>query len=189
MVEWFAGCSLNAERWCVHNITGCGSGAMVSEADEGFELSADTCVGDCIMMDYNGIKHYCPDASVWLTLVRTTTASSLSEVGFINNQDGPGGSTERSVIRNNRNGTCIQTHTNDGVAASLLCTCVAVHGNWTLIRDVLGTCENAFFLDGAAVACNTLRLPDQAIQPHLREFAILGAANSARIKYFEAYNT
>ncbi len=188
MVEFFAGCALNAERWCVHNITGCGTGTMASAADEGFNLAADGTVGDCIMMDYNGLDHYCHDSSVWIAIVRTTSTASLLEVGFINNQDGPGGNTERSVMRSNRNGACLQTHTNDGAGATLLCTCVATSCNWNLIRDVLTACNNAFFIDGVSVACNTTRLPDQNIQPQLREFAILTATNAARIKYFEAYN-
>ncbi len=188
MIDWFSGCSLNAERWFEQCETGCGAFAMVNAADEGFEVQAGGTSANCSLINYNGVRHYCECSSVWIALVRTTTCVSLLEVGFIHRQDIPGGNSTNSKLRETRSFTCLQALTNDGVASTVTSTCVATSCNWYLSRTVLTACNNAFFIDGSAVVCQTTRLPDQPLQPHFREFNNGGGANGARIKYFEAYN-
>jgi len=186
---WIDGTDISA-RWNETNVSDSGTFGMRDDVDQGFEISAGSATAADSNVNFNGIRQFDHQNSVWICIFRSIGSQSLSDVGFIDNEANTGGVEERATARNNQAGTFIQLLTSDGVASTVNSSDVGVSNAMTHYRGVLSSADVELFIDGVTKITNTTRLPDVRQQPMVRNFRLgTGGSVDTRFPFFEAYNT
>ncbi len=192
MIEFFDGELLDS-RWVFTNITGTGSSAMVTGADNGFAVTTGATSGNQSTISYGGTapSHFCTNAAIMIAILERPVTSMSVRAGLAQGPQLCNACCNHVVAsENDTNDTNYQITTEDGTCLNSVCTCTAVDTTRRVHKIELKTCDADLFLcGGTADATSSCNLPNAPLQPVFHVLSRASGTKSGRISYMEVYNT
>ena len=187
-VENFSGDSLDADRWTVFNLQGTGSTTMGDSVNGGFTVTSGTNENDSTGINFNNIRQYSNNASVFIGVMKRDTSNAFVFCGFQETTALTGVSFSQAI--NDTATTKIGIQTNDGTnGGTYVASTINNDSSRHNYKIELGGSNNILFLDGILNSTATSDLPTSKLQPFFREGTKTTAAKTSSILYMEAYNT
>jgi len=184
----FTGRTLDTNVWLENDETGTGIFAMIDGVDEGYSIEAGANANDVSSISHNGIQHWDEDTAVMIAVIRRTSATMASQVGF-SSTTVLTGSAQYSIMTNDTNNTNYEINSDDGTTNSTSASSFAIDTVFHNIQLKFGLTTQELLIDGATQVTKTNHMPTIGQNPIMRCFSrSAGTGRETRIKYMECYN-
>ena len=189
VVETFSGDALDTDRWTQRNITGTGTFNMddTSESNRGgVRILTGASTDSKIAIDFNSIRQYSHDGSVFIAVCRRSDSSTRVSYGLTNTT---GRTFNFADHVDSTANTYKSLRTADGSTISETQGTDTVDETMATIKLVLSSSNIIMSKNNVTDVTKTTNRPTVRLMPSFEALTLDGSANGGNLRYLEVYNT
>jgi len=190
-VEWFSGDEIDS-IWNLNNENGTGSGVMVNEINEGFQVQSGGNNNNSTSFNFNNIRHYSETGCVCIAIAKRHLSGVDSEyfIGFMNNSVTFYSVGADQAVLDSQNSASFMRLTTSNGSSTRTNTTIVPDNIFHLLKVECLASNIEGSIDGTLEATNGgSTVPNLRLQPVITARARSANAAQTRIRYYEAYNT
>ena len=187
-VEWFSGDAIDT-IWTVTTLAGSNTEQMSDGVNQGYEIITGTSSANRSSIAFNNIRHYEETGCVFIHVSQVTSTASIgSQTGLSATAPEIGDDTIAVGYDTALLGTNYMLKT-ERVSSTITDTGVAADTNFHKFKGQMRASSALASVDDVLSAVSTANLSINPMQPIHEVITRTAASKTARIRYYEAYNT
>ena len=186
-VDWFSGKDLKA-YWTLEDVIGAGTKGIVDAIGEGGFVQAAAAAGNKSQLNFNGIKPYDHQNSVFIMILKRLNAGNNTLYAGLGDGDIDLVGSDHAVIQDHGPNTFKTVFTSDGTTRTSTATTVNTDELFTIYRGQLSSSDFKMSIAGILEVTKTTNLPNQKLEPNIMARSSTVQAET-RLRYVEVFNT